>query len=58
MELDILEKERKDKEEKEAQEAKVPSVITYPDGNKGKIPMEYPPRVNIAQQLKSMMQTY
>ena len=43
MELDILEKERKDKEEKEAQEAKVPSVITYPDGNKGKIPMEYPP---------------
>ena len=43
MELNLLEKVRKDMEEKEAQETKVSSVVTYPDGNKGKIPMEYLP---------------
>ena len=40
MELNLLEKVRKDMEEKEAQETKVPLVVTYPDGRKGKIPME------------------
>ena len=40
MELDLLEKVRKDREEKEAQETKVPSVVTYPDGDKGKILIE------------------
>ena len=40
MELDILEKVRKHIEQKEAQEAKVPLVITYPVGDKGKIPTE------------------
>ena len=43
MEIEILEKVRKYREDKEAQEAKVPPVITYPDGNKGKISMEDPP---------------
>ena len=43
MELEIIEKVRKDREEKEAQEEKVTSIITYPDGNKCKIPMEYLP---------------
>ena len=43
MELEILEKVRKDREEKEAQEEKVPPIITYLYGNKGKIPMEDPP---------------
>ena len=36
-------------EEKEAQETKVPSVVTYPYGNKGKIPMEDLPKVIVAQ---------
>ena len=57
MELDILEKVIKYREEKEAQEAKVPLVITYQDGNKGKSPMEDPPQVKVAQQLKALMQT-
>ena len=57
MELKILEKVRKYRAEKEAQEAKFPPVITDPYGNKGKIPMEDPPQVKIAQQLKTLMQT-
>ena len=57
MELDLLEKVRKGREEKEAQATKVPSVVTYPDGNKGKSPMEDLSQVNVAQQLKSMMHT-
>ena len=57
MEFHILEKIRKDREEKKSHEAIFPPLITYPDGNKGKIPMEYPPHVNISQQLKAMMQT-
>ena len=40
MELEILEKVRKYREEKESQGEKFPPVITYLDGNKGKIPME------------------
>ena len=48
MELNLLEKVRKDMEEKEAQETKVPSVVTYPDGNKGKIPMEYIPHLTVS----------
>ena len=49
MELHILEKIRKDREEKEDHEAIFPPLITYLDGNKGKIPMEDPPHVNITQ---------
>ena len=40
MELDLLEKVKKDREEKEAQQTKVLLVVTYTDGNKGKDPME------------------
>ena len=43
MELEILDKVRKDKEEKEAQESRVPPMITYPDGKRGKNPMQDPP---------------
>ena len=57
MELDIPKKIRKDSEEKEAHEENVPAVITYLDGNKGKIPMEDPPQVNSYRQLKTLMQT-
>ena len=49
MEIDILEKVIKYREEKEEKEAKVPPVITYPYGNKGKIPMEDLPQVIVAQ---------
>ena len=57
MELNILEKVTKYRKEKKYPEAKFPLVITYPDGNKGKIPMEDPPQVNISQQLKTLIQT-
>ena len=57
MELSILEKVRKDREGKEAHEAKGPLEITYPDGGKGKIPMEDIPQVTVAQQLKAILQT-
>ena len=43
IELDILEKVRKERAKKESQEARDPPVITYSNGKKGKIPMEDPP---------------
>ena len=43
MGLGLLEKVRNEMEDKEVQETKFPSMVTYPYGNKGKIPMEDPP---------------
>ena len=43
MQMDLLEKMRKDIEEKEAQVTKVPSVATHLNGDKGKGLMEYLP---------------
>ena len=40
MELNLLEKVRKDREEEEAKATKVLSVVTYTEWNKGKYPME------------------
>ena len=57
MELDLLEKVKKDMEEKESHQIKVISVVTYTYGNKGKDPMEYLPRVTVSQQLKALMHT-
>ena len=57
MEMDLLEKVRKDREEKEAQATKVLSIVTYTEGNKGKYPMQYLPQVIVSQQLKVLMHT-
>ena len=57
MKLDLLEKIIKDREEKESQVTKVPSVVTYPNDNKGKFPMQYLSQVTATEQLKSMMHT-
>ena len=57
MELDILEKVKKDREEKEAQQTKFLLVVTYTNGNKDKDHMEYLPRVTVSQQLKALMHT-
>ena len=52
MELDLLEKVRKDREEQESQATKVLSVVTNTEGNKGKYPMQDLQGVTISQQLK------
>ena len=57
MELDLLEKVKKEREENEAQQTKVLLVVTYTDENKGKDPMEDLPRVTVSQQLKTLMHT-
>ena len=49
MELDILEKMRKDKEEKEAQATKYSLITTSSAMDKVKFPMEDVPRASIAQ---------
>ena len=56
MELDILEKMRKDKE-KEAQIAKYSSVTPSSTIDKGKGPMEDVPQASVAQQIKSLIHT-
>ena len=57
MQMDLLEKIRKDKEEKEAQTTQVPLVETHPDGDKGKGLMEHIPEAIVAQQVKALMHT-
>ena len=57
MQMDLLEKMRKDREEEESQEIKVPSMETHTDGNKGKCPMEHLLEVTISQHLKALMHT-
>ena len=57
MQMDLLEKIRKDREEKEAQATQVPSVETHPDGDKGKGLIADLPEATIPQQFKSLMHT-
>ena len=57
MELDLLEKARKDRDKQEAQATKVLLVVTDTEGNKGKAPMQDLPEVTISQQLKVLMHT-
>ena len=57
MQMDLLEKMRKDREEEESQEIKVPSMATHTDGNKGKCLMEHLLEVTIYQHLKVLMHT-
>ena len=57
MELDILEKKRKDKEEKEAQATKHSSVTPSSAIHKGKVPMEDVPQASVAQQGKALIHT-
>ena len=49
MELDLLEKVRKDREEQEAQSTKVLLVVSDTKGNKGKYPMQDLPEVMVSQ---------
>ena len=56
MQMDLLEKMRKDKEEKESLVTKVPAVATHPDGDKGKGLMENL-EATVAQQVKALMHT-
>ena len=55
MELDILEKMRKDKEEKEAQATKDSSATPSSAIDKGKGPMEDVPQESVAQQVKRLI---
>ena len=57
MELDLLEKVRKDREEQESQSTKVLLVVTDTEENKGKYPMQDLLEVTVSQQLKVLMHT-
>ena len=57
MQMDLLEKIRKDREEKESHAIKFPSVATHPDGDKGKGLMGYLREATVVQQLKALMHT-
>ena len=57
MQMDLLEKMRKDRKENESHTTKFPSVATHPEGDKGKGLMGYLPEATVAQQLKSLMHT-
>ena len=57
MQMDLLDKMRKDKVEMESQATKVPSVATHPDRDKGKGPMEDLHEEIVAQQVKALMHT-
>ena len=49
MQMELLDKIRKDREEKEAHAMQVPSVATHLDGDKGKGIMEDLPKETLAQ---------
>ena len=57
MDLDILEKMRKEKEEQEAQATKDSSVTTSSTLDKGKSPMEDVPQASVSQQVKTLIHT-
>ena len=52
MELDLLEKVRKEREEQEAQATKALSVVTDTEGNKGKAHMQDLLEVTVSKQLR------
>ena len=57
IELDILEKMRKDKEEKESQATKDSAVTPSSAIDKGKVPMGDVPQASVAQQVKALIHT-
>ena len=57
LQIDVLEKVRKDREEKEDEATKNLSMATFPNGNKGKGLMEDLPEVPVREQVKALMLT-